>query len=112
MRNATLPHAEEYCRDVVVKAIKEHVSGLTVHEVKLRLPSDLQMGVTRLRQHMDALEADDVIESEQYQSNAKVYFLYGRTPRVRVRRIRAEEAKYPSVPPASWASSLGGAVCQ
>lgn len=111
MNDVTLPHAGLPSREIILGAIQHHTLGVTVRELQQGLVPNKSISQKILRDVLDAMEQDGAIESEQYRSETKFYFIAGKTPRVRARCLPAEVAPAPIAARTSWWSALGALPC-
>ena len=103
----TLPQGHPYCREVVLNTILSSKNGLTVREAREQLPASRYLTQRMVRQVLDALVEDEVLDYEQPDGEVKVYFAADRPPRGRVRIVPASALPPIKLRRSTWFSPLG-----
>jgi hypothetical protein len=85
-------------------------SGFTIRELQQALSAIPRLKQCDLRDAVEQLEANGVLDYEQGRSDIKTYFLPTQPPRPRVVRVSAASVPPLHMAPRTWLSSLAVAA--
>jgi len=112
MTNETVSQQDELCRKLVQEVVAACRGALTIKDIceRVHARDDVtvrQVPAALIRRTIIALEAEEVLDTDQVGTSQRVYFTAGRRVRTGVRWISAHATPpMPAMPARSWCAGL------